>query len=114
MPRDDFEAHIADMITAARRAEEMLKTKSYGEFLEDNVLAWAIYSQFILLGEAARRIPRSQQELIPGIPWSEIIGMRHRLIHDYDVVAWEVVWDTVMRDFPPLIAGLEKLLQPEA
>jgi uncharacterized protein with HEPN domain len=45
----------------------------------------------------------------PSVPWAEMAGMRDRLIHGYDSVDVEVVWDTVVRDLPALIKMLEPL-----
>jgi uncharacterized protein with HEPN domain len=41
---------------------------------------------------------------------SQIIAMRNRLIHGYDIVDYDIVWSTVSQDLPPLIAELEKIL----
>jgi Ribonuclease HepT-like len=46
------------------------------------------------------------------IPWAQIIAMRNRLIHGYDIVDYDIVWSTVSEDLPPLIAELEKILSP--
>ena len=43
--------------------------------------------------------------------WAKMIGMRHRLVHDYDAVDLDVVWDTVNFSIPPLIADLERILE---
>jgi uncharacterized protein with HEPN domain len=43
-------------------------------------------------------------------PWLQIVGMRHRLIHGYDAVDLDVLWDTIIDDLPPLIDELEKIL----
>jgi uncharacterized protein with HEPN domain len=64
-----------------------------------------------VLGEAARRIPDAVRATIPGIPWSEIVGLRNRLIHDYDV-DFDIVWHVVSQDPPSLIAELEKHVPP--
>jgi uncharacterized protein with HEPN domain len=42
-----------------------------------------------------------------------MIGMRHRLIHEYFRVDVVTVWDTVQNDLPPLIALIEPLVPPE-
>lgn len=37
----------------------------------------------------------------------------NRLIHGYDFVDYDILWDTVNTDLPPLITGLEKIIPPE-
>jgi uncharacterized protein with HEPN domain len=42
----------------------------------------------------------------PAIPWAEIIGLRNRLIHGYDAVDLDIVWNIVERDLPALVRAL--------
>jgi uncharacterized protein with HEPN domain len=67
-----------------------------------------------IVGEAANRVSSETQRQHPEIPWPQIIGMRNRLIHGYDVVDYDLLWDTVREDLPPLISALEELLDSEA
>ena len=61
-----------------------------------------------IVGEAAARVTRAAQERYPEIPWAEIIGLRNRLVHGYDAVDLDILWDIIEIDLPPLIAALEK------
>ena len=63
-----------------------------------------------VIGEAANRVPVAKRDQFPGINWGEIIGTRNRLIHGYDIVDHDVVWDTLTEGIPPLIEALEKAL----
>jgi len=63
-----------------------------------------------VIGEAADRIPRSFQEKHPEIEWSQIIGMRNRLIHGYDEVDFDILWNVVNQDIPALRTKLEELI----
>lgn len=64
-----------------------------------------------IIGEAASRVPAEQRLQHPDIPWPEIVGLRNRLIHGYDSVDFEILWQIVSDDLPPLIAALEKSLK---
>jgi uncharacterized protein with HEPN domain len=66
-----------------------------------------------VIGEAAGHVSSTATEALPEIPWREITGMRHRLIHGYADVDLELVWQVVMEDVPPLVAALELLVPPE-
>ncbi len=46
----------------------------------------------------------------PAIPWAQIVGLRNRLIHGFDDVDWDVLWDIVSNDLPNLIDALQDLL----
>jgi uncharacterized protein with HEPN domain len=47
------------------------------------------------------------------LPWTQIIGMRHRLAHDYGNVRIDVLWQTAIDDIPPLVAMLEAIVPQE-
>ena len=67
-----------------------------------------------VIGEAASRLPTSTIEEHPEIPWSEIVGMRHILVHDYMAVDLDVVWEVVTIQLPGLVASLEAILKTES
>jgi uncharacterized protein with HEPN domain len=67
-----------------------------------------------IIGEAASRIPSEERVHYPGIPWPQIIGMRNRLIHGYDSIdidiLWQtIIWQTIIEDLPLLISAPEKI-----
>ena len=67
-----------------------------------------------VIGEAARHVSPDLQRANPQIPWSRIIAMRHKVVHDYLHVDYDIVWDVVTADLPPFMADLEKIVPPEA
>jgi uncharacterized protein with HEPN domain len=73
----------------------------------------AVMPHIQIIGEAARKISPEFQTAHPNIPWSGIIGMRNRLVHEYFQIIPEKVWQVVERDIPQLLALLEPLVPPE-
>lgn len=69
---------------------------SPGEFLLDEDVQWVVWSQLVIIGEAANRVSRQDQLKHPDIPWRLAIGMRNRAVHGYDAIDWEVVYETTM------------------
>jgi uncharacterized protein with HEPN domain len=63
-----------------------------------------------VIGEAARMVSKDFVDRNPDIPWKSIVGMRHKVVHDYLNVDEDVVWDTVIEELPHLIRQLEKLV----
>ena len=62
-----------------------------------------------IIGEAATRVSREFTETHPEIPWAEITGMRHKVVHDYLGVDEDIVWQVATVDLPSLVAVLEPL-----
>jgi len=59
-------------------------------------------------------IPKGMQDKYPAIPWADVVGMRNKLIHGYDTVDLDILWDTVTNELPALVEALEKLTDPAA
>jgi len=76
----------------------------------DEVLALALTHLLQIIGEAARRVDPEFRRLHPGVPWTAIVGMRHRVVHDYLNIDEDIVWDVVSRDLPPLAAELAQIV----
>ncbi|MBF0566502.1 MAG: DUF86 domain-containing protein [Nitrospirae bacterium] len=104
---------IFDMIQAVERAQRFSCGLSEAEFTSNEPVQWAIFSQIVILGEAAGRVERTFQNANPDVPWASIIGMRHRLVHGYDSVDWVRVWKTLRDDLPSLLYKLKTLMSNE-
>ena len=44
------------------------------------------------------------------IPWKQIIGMRNRIVHGYDTINLEIVWNTVIESIPELKLYCKEIL----
>ena len=110
MRRDD--AWLLDMLLAARDAMAFAAPLTFSEFEDDHLHQLAIPKAVEIIGEAASRISEETKAKHPDVPWTEIIGMRNRLVHGYFAIRLDRVWQTVQEDLPPLIAQLEPLVPP--
>jgi len=63
-----------------------------------------------MVGEAASRIPKEERQKYPDIDWPQIVRLRNRLIHGYDFVDFDLLWQITNDDLPPFIDQLEKIL----
>jgi uncharacterized protein with HEPN domain len=109
MQHDD-RVYLRHMLDMAKKAQELAGKKSREEFERDEVLRLALRHLLQIVGEAASRLPRDFRAGNPDIPWDEIVGMRHRVVHDYLGIDDEVVWTTVVQDLPSLVELLERKL----
>ena len=62
----------------------------------------AVYRRLEVIGEAANRLPDDFRDRYPLIPWNKIVGMRNVLIHEYDSIDLDRVWETIQRDIRKL------------
>jgi uncharacterized protein with HEPN domain len=63
------------------------------------------------MGEATKRLSTSLRDAHPEIPWRKMAGMRDLLIHVYDEIELDQVYDAVTQVIPPLIPKIEALIQ---
>lgn len=105
--RDD--AAILDILKAARLAQMFVAAMDRDAFLADEKTQSAVVHQLLVIGEAAKRVSEATRTARSAVPWGAMAGMRDKLIHEYDEVDLEEVWQTVVRDLPPLIAALAPL-----
>lgn len=111
MSRHDDRVSLAQMLDHAREAVEMAAGRTRGDLDSDRMLMLALTRLVEIVGEAARRVSDKTRSNHPEIPWSQIVGMRDRLTHGYDVVDLDLLWDTIELDLPPLVAQLRQVLE---
>ena len=111
MRRDD--AYLLDILIAARKALAFVADMTWEAFEISELHQNAVIRTLETIGEAARLVSQPTRDAHPEIPWERMIGMRHRLIHEYFRVDVTTVWDTVQNDLPPLIALIEPLIPPK-
>jgi uncharacterized protein with HEPN domain len=104
---------LRQMRDHAREAMELVGGRNRQDLEEGRMLNLAVVRLLEIVGEAANRVPNEVQSKHPGIPWREIIGMRNRLIHGYDQVDFEVLWQILTRDLPGVVQNLDRALPPE-
>jgi uncharacterized protein with HEPN domain len=75
----------------------------------DENLRLALTHLVQVIGEAARNVSRTFCEEHPEVPWAEIVGMRHKVVHDYLGVDEDIVWQVVTDDLPRLLPVLGQL-----
>ena len=110
MTQHDDKIKLQHMLDHAKEAVAPVQGKEKSDLQKNRLLELATTRLVEIVGEAAAKISPENQTKYPSIPWSQIIGMRNRLIHGYDAVDIDVLWDTLEVDLPSLIAELNKIL----
>ena len=113
MSRDD--ATLLDLVHHARLLIDILDGFDRALFLDDVRTQLAVTRLFEILGEAVKRPSPAFREQYPEAPWWRISGMRDVLIHSYDRVDLNRVWDAAIDEIPNLLKVIEPLVpQPDS
>jgi uncharacterized protein with HEPN domain len=106
-------ALLLDMLIAARDARSFLEGLDRAAFLASRLHQIAVIRSLEVIGEAAGRVSSATQATHGSIPWREITGMRHRLIHGYAEVSLDLVWTAATERLGPLIDALAARIHEE-
>ena len=101
-------AHILECILKIERFTQVGREV----FLHEELVQDAVLRNFEVIGEAAKRLDDTYRADHPVIPWRAIAGLRDVLIHQYEGVNLEQVWNIVEKDLPGLKKSIKGLLPP--
>lgn len=79
-------------------------------FDANEMLQSHIYRHVMIVGEAMWRLSQGLKDKHPEVPWRQIQGMRHILVHDYFRVDWDIVFSTAKDDLPELRSQIVELI----
>jgi uncharacterized protein with HEPN domain len=113
MVHDDDRVYLGHMLDMTRRAVQAIESKSKAQYDADDILRLGLTHLVQVIGEAARKVSDEFRLQHPEIPWRNIVGMRHRIVHDYMSVDEDILWQVVTDDLPSLLPQLEHLLPDE-
>ncbi len=94
----------------AAKAIEMLGTTSQDALERNEMMQFALIKLVEIVGEAANCVSDQTQREHPEIPWKDVIGMRHRLVHDYEATDLGLVRETIIDYLPSLIEQLTQIV----
>ncbi|MGD1901811.1 MAG: DUF86 domain-containing protein [Geitlerinemataceae cyanobacterium] len=101
---------LIDIVTAAECAQRYADGFSRAELADNDEKLSAILYQIVIIGEATKRLSAEFRQQHPEIPWREIAGMRNVIVHEYDQLDLDVIFDVIENKLPELIALLRPLL----
>jgi Uncharacterized conserved protein len=108
MLRDD--AYLYDILESSRAALEYTRGKTWDEFSKDAMLQDAVVRRLEIIDEASGRISSEMQKKYPHLPWQAMKGTRNKIIHEYDSIELDIIWDIIQQDLPSLVTELEKII----
>ena len=110
MTRHDPLVAILHMRDFTLKALALSKSKTRADLESDELLRLALTHLVELVGEAASRVPAEIQGKYPQIEWPKIISMRNRLIHGYDFIDYDILWNAITENLPLLLDELKHIL----
>lgn len=110
MWRDD--ALLFDILDSAKTILSYTRGADWNKFSSDVYMQDAVIRRLEIIGEAAGRVSTATQKQHGQLPWREMKSTRNRIIHGYDSVKLDIVWDIVENDLPGLVKELENIVPP--
>lgn len=101
---------LIDILNACESIAKFIGNKSIDNFYEDEILQAAIIRKFEIVGEASNRISDDLKNNYSELPWKKMKALRNILIHMYDELDLDIIWDTAIRDIPGLKNKIEKII----
>ncbi len=92
----------------------MARGRKRADLDHDRQFNLALVRLLEITGEAANRVAEGERIRIPEVPWPQIVSLRNRLIHGYDEVDFDILWQIVTHDLPQLIEVLGRHVPPDA
>jgi uncharacterized protein with HEPN domain len=102
--------YLRDMLDATEKALRFTAGMTFSRFIEDDKTAFAVVRALEVLGEAAKKVPKSVRDRYPDLPWRAMTGIRDKLIHEYFGVNLQVVWQTIQEDLPSAKKALARMV----
>ena len=108
MTAHDDRVSLRHMFDHAQEARDLVLGRTRDVLDRDRTVALALTRLLEIVGEAAARVSLPMRSRFPSIPWTRVVGLRNRLIHAYDDVDHDVLWQIVNEDLGTLIAALDQ------
>lgn len=111
MTRHDDTVALRHMCDHATEAISIAKDHSRNDLDTNRLLALSLIKLVEVVGEAAGRVSNTIKDANPQIPWKEIVGTRNRLVHGYDEIDFDVLWQIISVELAPLVGKIQKILK---
>ena len=109
---NEAKKRLLDVVNACEAIAEFVAGKDFPTYEKDRLLRSAVERQFEIIGEALNKASAAEASLSARIPeYHRIIGLRNRLIHGYDNVDDEILWDVVQSKLGPLKTQVDAVLR---
>jgi uncharacterized protein with HEPN domain len=113
VPHEQWHFRIDDMLTAIEDIESFVAGIDRAAFKEDRRSHQAVLWNFQIPGEAIQHIPASVREQYPQLHWELVRRTRNIIVHHYEKIDLDVIWEAIEKDLPTLRRQLEDMKHSE-
>jgi uncharacterized protein with HEPN domain len=104
---------LNDIRQAIDRIEQYIKNLSFDAFSDDQKSVDAVVRNLEIIGEVANRLPDEFKEKYSEIEWYKVVGLRHRIVHEYFGIDLEIIWQILQKDLPELRQKITRIIGDE-
>lgn len=101
---------ILDLYYALQKIIKFTQGMTSAQFSNDEKTQSSVLYQLVIIGEAINRLSEDFKLKYPQIPFNEIRGMRNRLVHEYNEVDCDLIWEAIENDIPELLNFISPLI----
>jgi len=114
MSKREVKLYLTDIDDAISTIQSYIQDITYEQLLDDRKTREAIILNFVVIGEAIKKIPEEIMDRHPDVPWKEFAGMRDKMVHGYFQISPLILWETCLHDIAPLASVVRDLLSEYA
>jgi len=109
--KDRDKAFLFDIVHGARLAVDYVEGVTREQFDGDSKTQDAVIRRLTVIGEATKRLSVGFRDRHPEIPWQQMAGMRDVIVHEYDRIDLDTVWNVLRRELPDLLPQLDRIVE---
>jgi len=111
MSKREWKLFIEDILESIRLIKNYVENMGFDDFKNDRKTIDAVVRNLEIIGEASRFIPDEIKEKYENADWKGIVGLRHRIAHEYFDISLSIVWHIVMKELPTLEDQMKEILE---
>ncbi len=100
---------LDDICEAIDRIEQYISGMSFDVFSKDRKTVDAVVRNLEIIGEASNRLPAGFKNSHSQIEWHKVVGLRHRIVHEYFGIDLQIVWQILQKDLPSLREAISQI-----
>jgi len=103
-------ARLQHIIESVAEIQSAIADETEAGFIKNHILRIAVVKWIEIIGEAANHIS-AETKNAANVEWSEIIGLRHIVVHEYFGINYNAIWNIAVNDIPVLAQTIKKLIK---